>query len=272
MTRPDESEQQLVEQLRSVVSKYIEQRVTNPAIETVSENILGQARLTSLLSLADLIIVDSRKHGITYDKEFLEKLPVEEIEARISALGAFIESEGEQSEGGESSSKSAMEYLKNDDSKIYLNEYLGREIHWASISLLSASYISSLVLMRSVFELIIGIATRETGGMKERIESISILSVDEQKKTKKLWYRLCAWGHPYGKWFSEVCPAYVAHKPIFHPRLFDLCLKELTEIIDFYAAVATNKFDLDRERVRAKLIDRKIDYEDLNIFTRVIDA
>ena len=272
MTTQDEIEQQLVKQLRSVVSEYLEQRVTEPAIETVSENILGQARLASLLSLVDLIIADSRKHGITYDKNFLEKLSMEEIEARISALGAFIEAEEERVEDGEILSKSAIQYLQNDDSKIYLNEYFGREIHWASISLLSASYISSLVLMRAAFELIVGIATRETGGMKDRIESISILSEGEKRKTKKLWNRLCAWGHPYGKWFSELCPGYVAHRPIFHPRLFDLCIKELTEIIDLYAAIAINKYDLDRRRVREKLITQKIEYEDLNIFARVIDA
>lgn len=272
MTTSEKLEQQLVEQLRSVVFKFIESRVTDPAIETVSANILGQAHLASLLSLINLIIADSREHGITYDKDYLEKLSAEEIEARISALGDFIASEEVPIEGSENLSKSAVEYLKNDSAKIYLNEYLGREIHWATVSLLSASYISSLVLMRAVFELIVGIATRETGGMKDRIESISILSVDEKKKIKKLWYRLCAWGHPYGKWFSEVCPGYVAHKPIFHQRLFDLCLKELTEIIDFYAAIATNKFDLDSGRLRQKLIDQKIDYEDLNIFARVIDA
>ena len=120
--------------------------------------------------------------GIEFDKAYLHKLPRQELEKRIDIYGKFINSESSNSKKID---KKAHELLKNDSSKKHLLSYLLRELNWVTISILSASYISAHVLLRSSFELLIGIATKVNGKMGERIESIEFLSIEEQKIVKK---------------------------------------------------------------------------------------
>jgi hypothetical protein len=271
MDSSDESDG-LIDELHSVVSKYLDTYVSMPALETVTKNVEGQARVASLGSLF-LIVADSVKdHGIDYDKEYLVNLSKEEVKARIESFGKYIELQEASTAENNENVLAAAEYLSNDSSKKYLLEYLIRELKWIIVSLLSASYISSFVLMRSSFELTVGIATRETGGMTDRIHSIQGLDEEERKKVKNLWYRLCAWGHPYGKWQKEVCPIYVSCKPIYHPKLFSLCLGELIELIDFFVVIAIRKFELNTVELKRQLLEENISLADLQLLRSRLQA
>ena len=76
---------------------------------------------------------------------------------------------------------------------------------------------------------------------------------------KSLWYRLCAWGHPYGKWLREVCPIYSASQPLYHPKLCALCIEELTRKVDLFLVTAISKYELDISRIQDKQKELGID-------------
>ena len=259
-------------QLSSVVSSYLNVYVSTPALETVEKDIEGQARLASLGAMLHIIAGHIHEDGADYDKEYIANLPKEEVEERIESLEKFIESQDAETENSDEVVRSAMNYLINDSSRKFLLEYLMREINWIIVSLLSASYISALVLMRSTFELTVGMATRETGSMTDRIYSISGLDDIEKKQIKNHWYRLCAWGHPFGKWKKEVCPIYVSHKPIYHPRLYSLCLSELIQLVDFFLVVAIAKFELNIVELTKQFMEKRVDLAGLNLFNLRIKA
>lgn len=262
----------MIEELCSVISSYLDTYVSTPALETVTKDIEGQARIASLGAMLLIVAKHIRDHGIDYDKQYLANLPKEELEARIESLGQFIELKEMTTDKTNEIVHSALDYLSNDSSKKYLLEYLIREINWIIVSLLSASYISSLVLMRSTFELTVGMATRETGSMTERIYSIQGLNNKEKKKIKNHWYRLCAWGHPFGKWQKEVCPIYVSHKPLYHPKLFSLCSAEFVQLLDFFLVVAVMKYELDIAELKKQFVEEHIDLSELKLFCLRLEA
>jgi len=254
------------EDLCSVVSSYLDLYVSAPALETVQKNIKGQAQIASLGAMLSIVADHIYAHGIDYNKQYLADLPKEEIEARIKSFGQFIELQENNTEKTADITRSTMDYINNDSSRKYLLNYLMREINWITISLLSGSYISALILMRSTFELTVGIATRETGGMTDRIYSIPYLKDNEKKIIKDHWFRLCAWGHPFGKWQKEVCPIFVSHKPSYHPILFSLCLDEFVQLLDFFLVVAVVKYELGIADLKREFSESHIDLSGLNLF------
>ena len=250
MKNPDDINGAL-KRLKIVITKYLNKFVTKPALETIKNNIKGQSKLASLLRLISIVNTEIHSRGIDYDKDWLISLPEQERENRIKVFKEFLESTGEPNQVIVST---VAQYLRSDNSQKYLLAYLIRELNWIAISLLSASYISAAVLMRAVFELVVGISTRKTGKMSERINSISHLEKKEKQELKQLWRRLCAWGHPYGKWIKEVCPIYYSQpSPQYHPRLFDICLREFVCLVDFFVATAISKYEVDRKRLSASL-------------------
>lgn len=248
----------LTKRLRSIVSSYLDIWVSRPSLETTSANIEGQARIASLGAMI-LILWDSIvEEGTDLDKEYLSSLSGSELRTRIDAISKAIEEGGFSNENKEIMLK-ANEYIIDGSSRKFLMGYLAREYNWTLVSLLSASYISTFVLMRAVFESVIGLGTRKTGSMGDRIDNIGCLNPDGKKRVKKLWYRLSAWCHPYGRWIKDVCPVYIRHKAIYHPGLFTSCLSELIKVSDLLLVVAIEKFELDRESLLEKFDKDKID-------------
>ena len=205
-----------------------------------------------------------RKDGIEIDKDHLKSLPQEERKKRIDVLSDFINKTGTDQMAV---SADAIQYLKNDSSQKYLLSYLTRELNWIVISILSASYISSFILMRAAFELIIGIASRHTGSMNDRIESISSLNQSEKIITKKTWKRLCAWGHPYGKWVNNVCPIYSSHTPLYHSKLCEIAIGEIEKVIDLFVVVSLSKFEVNISHCLKDLINRGVDLNRLKFLS-----
>jgi hypothetical protein len=256
--KEEDDSKALLEKLKSVVSSYRDIWVSKPSLETVTSNIMGQARLASLSPLISILWDNIINEDDDIDKKHLSSLPQVEIKTRIEVLSEAIQAR-EFSDADKITVMKANEYIMDGSSQKFLMGYLVREYNWIRVSLLSASYVSVFILLRAVFESIIGLGTRKTGSMGDRIDSLRCLSGEGKKRVKKLWYRLCAWCHPYGKWVKEVCPVYIRQKPIYHPTLFDLCLGELIEVSDLLIVVAIEKFELNRDSLIEKFTKDRIE-------------
>lgn len=248
----------LIAELRKLVTSYLDKQVITPSLETVETGLHEQGQLISLLLLSRVVTGMVRKKGLDFDKHYLASLPPEEIERRIEVLGRFLESGKSCPLADESVHKDAYDYLVSDSSHKHLLTYLGREIDWIVVSVLSASYISALVLMRSVLELLVSIATRATGSMKERLEAIPFLETTEIKNLLNLWNRLCGWAHPYGRWVKEVCPSYVVHGPMYHPGLCATCLNELQKTVDFFVVIVLEKYEIPARELLSEIQEHNI--------------
>jgi len=131
-------------------------------------------------------------------------------------------------------------------SKSCLLPYMYREFYWIITSIACASYISSLILLRSIVELLINITTTQDGGTYKKINGISFFDSEEKKDIKQTWDVLCSWSHPYNKWIKNICSKYVAHYPIlFHPSIAEDCINLAYRVLDIYLVVAKEYFKMD---------------------------
>ena len=255
----------LIATLRKIVASYLDDQVTTPSLETVVQDLHVQDTLARLLLVVRVVSHLVEEKGLPFDKDFLASLPPEDIERRIEILGQFLDSGETCPLTEDGPHKQAHQYLASDSSQKHLLAYFGREINWIVVSVLSASYISALVLMRSTFELLVGIATRYTGGMKDRLRAIPFLTDEEAQKLLKLWYRLCRWVHPYGRWVKEVCPLYAAHKPKYHPGLCITCFNELQGVVDLFVLVALEKYEIPVKELLLLLSDHGISMDGFDL-------
>lgn len=244
--------------LRKVIEEYLDRNVKVPSFETIEKDFYAQDKLAGILVLLQATFNCIQKQGLDFDKDYLRQLPKPEIEKRIDVLKKFVYT-GHLSQ-------EATEILKSDSSRKYLFVYLDKELCWVAVSILSASYISAHIIMRSVFELLIGIATRKTGSMSERINGIPFLSPEERKEIYKLWGDLCAWSHPYGKWIIEVCPIFISYKPMYHSKLCKLSLEKLEKLVDLLLVIALEKFEINKKDILDKVKSYKIDTSNLIFF------
>ncbi|MBW2341572.1 MAG: hypothetical protein JRF50_14735 [Deltaproteobacteria bacterium] len=100
-----------------------------------------------------------------------------------------------------------------------------RKIYQSALLLIGATdYLGAMILLRSVFELLVGVATIENGSMRDRISSIGSLDSGEKDDLQKLWNELSAWAHPYGKWVKNICPKFYGTGRNDHPVTFSQCL------------------------------------------------
>ncbi len=136
------------------------------------------------------------------------------------------------------------EKQKIKETNLYLG-YLGKVFESAIILIGTADYLSAIILLRSVFELLIGIATDTKGGMKEKIFSIDFFEDTEKKSIHKFWKKLCAWAHPYEKWFKNICPKFYGTGKNYHPNLFTQCLDYSDFILDLILTITVERFKLD---------------------------
>ena len=111
--------------------------------------------------------------------------------------------------------------------------YFGKIYQSCLFALGSTDYLSGTILMRSLFELLVGISTEKNGSMKDRIHSIQFFDEQEKKDLDNTWNLLCAWAHPYGKWEKNICPIYYGSTRICNPSLFKQCLEYSNIILDF---------------------------------------
>lgn len=246
-------------ELGRVIERYLDYYVKIPVLDTIEKDFDAQDRIANLLLILGKIINQIMRQGLDFDKNFLKQLSQTEVERRMHVLREFIRSGN--------LSQEAIEILRFDSSRKNLLVYLGREINWVAISILSASYISANILMRSILELLIGIATKKTGGkMRDRIEEISFLLNEEKEQVLELWKELNKWAHPYGKWTKEVCPIYVSQEPMYHHNLSHQSLEKLEKLVDVLLTIALENFEIDGRSIRNIIKKYRINTSDLTLF------
>jgi len=134
--------------------------------------------------------------------------------------------------------------INNIKEKILYLGYLGKVFKSSLFLIGTTDYLGAIVLLRSVFELLIGIATDNTGLMKERIFSINYLKESEKKSIHKFWNELSAWAHPYGKWIKNICPKFYGIGRNHHPAIFEQCLNYTDYILDLMLTITVEQFRL----------------------------
>lgn len=122
--------------------------------------------------------------------------------------------------------------------------YLGKIYQSALLLIGATDYLGAMILIRSVFELLVGIATTKNGSMRDRISSIIILDGDEKRNLQRLWNDLSAWAHPYGKWAKNICPKFYGTGRNYHPAVFRQCLGYSDRILDFLLTITVDHFKL----------------------------
>lgn len=122
--------------------------------------------------------------------------------------------------------------------------YFGKIYQSSLFTLGSTDYLGAIILMRALFELLVGISTDQNGSMNERIKSISFFDAQEKKDLFKTWNILCAWAHPYDKWAKNVCPKAFGIGRIYNPSLFMQSVSYSHKILDFMLAAIFEILDL----------------------------
>jgi len=252
-------ERKLIEKIKKVFDKWLDSRVRHPAHKTIEKGTLDQARIANALALLKIIVDEIKRTDIPIDKDYFKSLSKNELLQVIGTMERYLKEENKKDE---SLSNEVDSILKVGLLSKHLWSYIDREMHWIAISIMSTSYISSMILMRSIFELIIGISTKNREKMKLRIQSISFLSEQEKDEIYNLWNKLCSWAHPYGKWEKEVCPIFNTFYE-YHPKLFQICLKKFEALIDLLFILSIEKYKLKMKNV-LNLIKRN--HVDLSIF------
>lgn len=250
--------------LKAVIQEYLHTNVNAPASETVEKDFYAIDSLGSLLIILQTTADSIREEGSDFDKEPSRKLTKAQWEEHVDILVKYIDT-------GQLSDKT-IEILKLYSSKKYLLAYLVREVHWVAVSILSGSYISASVIMRSAFELLVGIATIETGTMNERISRMTFLSAKEKGNIQRLWSDLCAWAHPYNKWLKDVCPIFFSFKPMYHPTLCKQSLQKLEKIVDLLLIIAIEKFEINTKIILEKMRNHRINSHSLPMFNSRVEV
>ena len=229
----------LEQQLKDKIKNFLDSYVTKPAMQTVEKEIEVQQDVVVIFMLHKITESFILDHGEDYYPGYLDSCGKEQFVEMKQNLKDFINGDAD-----DVVAKKASEIMQKFINKKHLMAYLEREIKWIGISILSASYISSFILIRSVFELLVGISTDKTGSMSERIESIKFFKADEKKNVKKLWNKLNAWAHPYGKWEKEICPIYYSAEPLYHPKIYKECHEYYLALTDIFLVIAVERFKI----------------------------
>ena len=253
----------LLTELKEVIEDYLNKFVKLPTFETCENDIFAQHKIVCCLTLLTMSIHVIQKKGVCVDLEYLKELPEQKREKRIKSLEKIIK-KLEEGEGSEE----AIKIMKDSHTRKFLLPYLEREFNWVVVSILSASYISAFVLMRSILELLVEIATNKRGSStKESIKSISFLSSTEQGEIKNFWKHLSGWSHPYGgKWEREVCPIYISHRPRYHVKFCTQAIEDLMKLVDFFLVIGLEKFKISKNDFLKEAENEDFDNLDLTLF------
>jgi len=257
-------EENKIKKLKKLISGYLQEYTLNPAVKSIEEDVFVAYKLGNVLvtlKVSEQLIGDigyklSPVQSLNVDKKDIQRLEsiVERDECRQCEID-FI---------GHLESMTC--------SKSCLLPYIDKEINWIVVSILCSSYLSSLILMRSVFELLINISTTQNGGMSAKVEGIPFFEDEEKRAIKRTWKELCSWGHPFKKWLENFCPIYISHKPIYHPRHFEDCVNLLERILDVYLVISKEHFGMNINAFREKREEVPMDFSNFPLFQRRLEG
>lgn len=125
---------------------------------------------------------------------------------------------------------------------------LQKELTWAIISTLSCSYVSALIITRSIFEMLIKGTTYKKGEMKEMLGSIEFLTNEERDEFYKLWRGLSGWSHPYKRWIDRIdLETLMSFR--YDQQMCEECVNYLLKVCDLMMVVALEKGFCKSEKV-----------------------
>lgn len=234
----NKSVNQLKSELKSVIAGYLDLLVQRPAMEAVENDFELQDKLSDILILLKLvqqqvISFDPRRLDDVLVKAFEPVKPISEDTLSLNELFRLLPTQTR---------------AKLEARTIYLS-YLDQLFNWTVVSILSASYLSAFVLLRTLLELLVNASSEDTGGLRKRVAGVPFLEAEERKEIVRNWDELCGWTHPYGRWFNEMCPVYVSLGPRYHSRLAGACLGKLQLCLDFALVIAINQFDMNPDGI-----------------------
>ncbi len=258
------SQEDSIRQHKEVLGRWLDSYVTRPFFETIEEGLVEQTRVSNVLACCKVFERLVREEGSDIDLEYLKSLPETELRRRLQLLHEYVEREGECED---ELSMDVSKALKDGSTRKYLLLYFRSQTHWIAASIMATAYISSLILTRSLFELVIGIATRKTGTMGAKLDAIGFLDLEEKKAVKRTYGELCSWSHPYGKWLKEVCPIF-ASRPGYHAELFRSCIEKLEAVTDLMLLVAIEKFAVDKAQLLGEMRREKVDLSHFSFFSK----
>lgn len=224
------------EQLYSLVKNYLVNYIDEPIKYFIEKDPVDFLKISTQVLLLNLIYENIINSDEIIDKSKFKYLEHSKKSEYIRELQNYIIS-GE----GNETVNNLFDILLVDKELI---PYLFRELNWILISLLSSSYVSVHILIRCVFEAIIKFLTKNKDtGMADKIDGISILTVENKKYLKKYWSRLNSWAHPYEHWIKEICPIYISHTPIYHKELFNDCMNDLHILFELLIIISIKIFN-----------------------------
>ena len=234
----------LIEQLGGSVSSHLECYVTTPALQLIRQDLQAQDDIASLLMLHRILRDQVLPDGHVHLDHYLAELVKPEDDA-VNSIADIIRALPE----------------RDSTLRTVFFAYIHSLANWNAISILSASYISALILSRSLLECLVNLATsRNRGTFREKVAHLEMLAPEEKDTLCDLWEQLCRWSHPYGQWLETVCPVLVSKGPTHHPDTIKEAIVALGICTDFAFAVAFSQLGLDKTHVRDMCAEYHIDH------------
>lgn len=255
-------EQKIIEQkvieLKSLIDDWLKIHTLHPAMKSIDENAFVAYRLGVVLTA--LKVSERLVGGIGY--QFNPEQSLRTSENDIGRLKAIVKDK--------KCSQCEIDFfgklVSTTCSKKCLMPYIQRQMDWVIVSIYSASYLSSMILLRSIFEILVNLSTTVSEKMGDKIDNMRFIQHEERKKIKKIWKELCGWSHPFKRWLSEMCPIYVAHGPVYHQKHFEKCVDLLEKITDLYLIVCCGHFGMDVSLFADAAIEHHIDLSNFPLF------
>lgn len=249
----------LVSQLKAAIARYLQDYVVSPATGLVNTDFTSQDDIANLLVLHRLLRDAAQADaGMAVDR-YLRNVVDEHASDNDLELPQLLSQLAQQGEH--------MVELRT-----VFCSYIFSLANAICIAILSASYLSALIVTRSLLELLVGLGSGRTGSMADKIEALAMLAPDEKKVISDSWRELCGWSHPHGRWLKRLCPVLVAKGPLHHPMFTRECLAYLGICTDLAFAVGFDKFNMDADSVRSQCTDQHVDYRRFMFIRRRVEV
>lgn len=247
------------EKVKEYVLKYVESQTSNPVVVSFDENPDIAIKLGNLLVAFNACIEAVGNLKYDFCMESSSSISEDDIRRLEILTTKKCLSEDDKVFFGHVISRSC--------SKVCLIPYISKQINWIVVSILSAHYLSSIILMRSIFELTIDLLADNTEvGKGKKIDNMSFFDDNQKRDIKKTWRSLCSWSHPYGKWLKNMCSIYMAHPPLYHPEHFRTSIEFLEKVMDLFLVVCKEHFKMNVQDLRKRVETLSIDLSDFGLF------
>ncbi len=246
------------EKVKEYVLEYIDSQTSKPVVISFDENPDIAIKIGNLLVAFNACIKSISNCQYDFSSRTSSSISQNDINRLEILTKKHCFSEDDKLFFGKLVSKSC--------SKPCLIPYISEQINWIVVSILSAHYLSSIILMRSIFELTIDLLASTGSGMSTKINSISFFDNNNKKDIKKTWRSLCSWSHPYEKWLNNMCSTYMAHSPLYHPEHFKTSIEFLEKVMDIFLVVCKEHFTMNIQELRKKVEELSIDLSYFRLF------